>query len=30
LPRQRFIIVGPGGIGKTTVTLAVAEGLRTG
>jgi predicted ATPase/DNA-binding winged helix-turn-helix (wHTH) protein len=28
LPRQRFVtIAGPGGIGKTTVALAVAEGL---
>jgi predicted ATPase len=30
LPRRRFItIVGPGGIGKTTVALAVANGLVT-
>ena len=28
LPHRRFItIVGPGGIGKTTVALAVARGL---
>src|SRR5262249_50072049 len=30
LPQQRFItIVGPGGIGKTTVAVALAEGLIT-